>query len=561
MQGDAPELEQVLGLLDHVRREWYASRVLGGLLLFLALALGLTLLFIGIETFLAPSPTIRWCMLALLAAIVVAAGVLLVGRRLVENPSDEQIALLVEATHPELHNELINAVRLTADSSEQRRTFVRAAIRESDRKARDLKARGVVDWRRVKRNSFAATALIILWAVLIFMAPARVANALTRMLMPTANIEKVGSVRIVSVVPGNTTVSAGDNLVVEAILEGPTEDAMPRLQHFTNTGSVHEEPMIKAEANRFACELLDIKTPRMYRVVVADSRSRDYKISVTERPLVTRISARYVYPKYTRRPAETVADTGGRIQALKGTRAFLTISSNKRLKSAQLLLDGLEPMLFGLAQHGASATTRRMLSITENRSGVIEIVDEFKCKNSHALHVVARKDQPPQVKVVAPGEDRTLAVGEALELAIRGSDDYGVVRAELVEKRLNPARNTSGEPKTIQTWHKFSDCKNVPLNRRWNFEKKSYKNGEIIRYFVRMIDGNEVDGPGVGTSAEFTVRLEDVQARRKEREKKFSNWQAELEKVLQQQKQLRKMTDKLKPSIPAKGTDKNSPDQ
>ena len=548
MSGQPPELGQVLRLIDRVRHEWYAARVLGGIMSFLSLALGVTLLFVAAETFLSPPQAVRWVMLATLAGCVLAAVVTLVGRRLIENPSDEQVALLVENSHAELHNELINAIRFSLQPPEHRHSFIRAAIRESDSAAGCLEARGIIDWRRTRRASALAGVLVVVWIIVLLLAPARVANALTRVIMPAANVEKIGSVRIVTVVPGNTTVVAGDNLAVEAVLQGSEQTTTVALEHFAEQGVAHREPMIRAEANRYVCELIEIKTPRKYRVVVGATRSQEYSISVTERPLVTRVGARYVYPHYTNLPEETIQETAGRLQVLKGTKAAITIACNKRLRSARLVFDKGEPFEFSTAADAATATTRRLLTVAEDLSGVIEIVDTLGCKNSRSLHIVARRDQPPQVKIVAPGQDSTLAVGETLELSIRGTDDYGVVRAELLEKRLSLAAGGMATPRIIKTWDEFLDRKSVALHWQWRFDKESYKNGEIIRYFVRMTDGNTVDGPGIGASAEFTVRLEDLEARSRERAKTFSNWQAELENVLKQQKDLRQQTGAMQPT-------------
>ena len=548
MATDAFEPEQVLLLLDRVRKQWFASRVLSGLLAFTAIILTLAFLFVGTEILLAPPAGARWAMLILLLALTLAAAIALIGKRLLENPSDEQVALLIETARPQLHNELINAIRFTEESWAERLDFVRAAIRESDRCARRLDTRGIVAWTGARRGLAAAGVLLLVWAGMLCITPKRIANAFSRVLMPAANIEKVGSVRIVSVTPGDMTIIAGDNLTISAALDGAVNpDAPPRLEHFPDKGAVQKEAMVAAEENRYACELQQIKTPRTYRVVVGDSRSRDFRIRITERPLVTRIAARLQHPDYTGLPPETIADTGGRIMALRGAKASLTFFTNKRLKTARLTLADTEPLTLAIAAEGTAASTLRPLAIMQEVNGTVEIVDQFNCINSRSLQIIARKDQPPQVKIVAPGKDATLAVGEALHLSIRATDDYGVVHAELVEKRVNPAAGRSGQPTVLHSWTKFTDNKTVGLNWKWEFSPESYKNGEIVRYFARMVDGNTVDGPGIGTSAEFTVRLEDAQARRKDREKKFSNWQAELEQVLKRQKALRHMSGDMLP--------------
>jgi len=540
---DPGEIDRVFGLLDRVRREWFASRVLAGLFAFLGLLLGFALLLILGELLFAPPAPLRLAMF-IAFLLVSAAGTVALLRRFFANPTDEEIALLVESHRPDLHNELINAVRFTEDPREMRHVFVRAALTESGRRAGEIDPRGIVSWGGVRRALAVAGGLILVWGCLLLIMPGRTANAALRLLRPYSNVARLGSVRIVNVIPGDTTVVLGDNLTIEAELEGISgTDIVPHLEHAGEDGPTQREPMLRAEPNRYTAELLALKGPRTYRVVAGGSRSRRYRIRVTERPLVTRVAAEYTFPDYTGRPAQTVADTGGAIRALKGTRAALTIFSNKRLRAAQLTLPGEEPLIFGLAPDGFSAFTRRPLLLRTPAEGSVEITDEFGCKNTRSLQIEPLRDQPPQVTIVSPGKDRTLGVGESLELVVRGSDDFGVARAELFARRVGAGRPE--EAQLVRSWSDFSDPRAVAIQWTWTFPPDDYRSGDVIRYFVRMIDENDVDGPGVGTSAEFVVRLEDVDELRRQRETKLSNWQAELMRVLEKQKELRRETDLL----------------
>ena len=284
---------------------------------------------------------------------------------------------------------------------------------------------------------------------------------------------------------------------------------------------------------------------RTYRVDAGDSRSRDYRITVTERPLVTKIAVQYSYPKYTQLDESSVEDCAGIVRAVKGSSANLAVHANKRLSSARLNFGDEDQSVLGLKPGHVLAVTNRRLFMEKSKSGHVEIEDEFGCRNARPIQIVAVADRAPQVKIVAPAADRTLGVGESLVVGARGTDDFGVVRADLIEKRMDPESHSVGEPRVVRSWSDFSDPRNVAIDWKWTFEKKSYKNGEIIRYFVRMEDGNDLDGPGVGTSAEFAARLEDAAALQKQREVKYEGWQAELEKVLKEQKELRGLTEEM----------------
>ena len=520
--------------------------VLDGLCVFLALGLAATLVFTLTGMGLPLPGSVRWGMLVVWAAWLLGALVYLVFMRLLRNPTDEQIALLIEAAHPELHNEVINAIRLAQESPDRGGPFVRAAIRESDRKASRLDAKDIVRWRRVRRHAFALGFLAVAWLALLAGFRARTLNALSRMVMPDANLARIGGIAIGEVIPGGVTVIVGDNLVVEAAVDAADGSAPSvRVQHFEADGPLREEKMQPVGEGVFRCELLDIKAPRTYRVAADGSRSRDYHISVADRPLVSKIAVEYRYPGYTGLEPRRDEECAGTVRALKGSSATLEIVSNKSLNAAALNLGMDRRMTLRLEPGHTTATMKQPLLINADLSGQIEIEDEDGCRNSRPIRVVADRDHPPIVKIVAPGADRSLAAGGSLPLAVRGSDDFGVVRAELVEKRVSPTSGEAAEPTVIHEWTDFADARNVALHWTWRLDEKLYRNGEIVRYFVRMVDANDVDGPGIGASAEFVVRVEDVAALQKERQERYRSWQADLEKLLTQQKELRRAAEAL----------------
>ena len=555
MQIDAPELRQVLSLLDRVRGEWHAARIFEGACFFLGLALGATLAFVAVEVLFVLPESWRWVMLGVWGAVLLAGFAIFVGKRVVENPSDEDVGLLLEKAHPKLHNEIINAVRFARDTGRQDRAFVRAAIRESGRTASNLSSRGAVSWLGVRKGLIICGALIFVWAVLIVVTSARTFNAFSRMFRPGANLPKVGGIRILQVVPGDAEVFAGDALGIQVELHaGAPKDVAPRVEHFTEGGALHEEQMQPTESGWFACELLDIKSPRTYRVAAGGSRSKYYKIAITQRPLVTKIGVTYIYPKYTGLDDRTVADCAGTLRVLKGSKAILKITANKRLRAARLLFGDEKAEeheaidLHLMAGRQQAATPRaQALTITENRSGKIEIEDESGHQNSRPLEIVAEDDEPPTVRITKPGGDRTLAPDESLDLAVRASDDYGVVHAELVEKRSKVGQEPTAQERLVHEWDHFPDRKDVAIYWTWVFDKKIYKNGDIVRYYVKMYDGRDEnrDKTGVGASAEFTVRIQDPAVLREERKEKFESWLVEVEKVLRQQKEIRGSIEKL----------------
>jgi Domain of unknown function (DUF4175) len=553
MANDEPKLSEVLRLIDRVRREHVTAHILSGIFTFLSLLLALTFIFLSIEMFLAPSEGVRWGMLATTALLVIGGGILLILKRILHSPDDETIALLIESKHVDLHNELINAVRFSEDPEQSALTFVKAAIRESGQRAKDISPRGVVRWTPAKRGIISTVLLVGVWGLLIGITPSRVANALTRVMMPSANIEKVGAVQIASVSPGDITIISGDDLQIQATFEGELDpDTPPVIEHWVDGGAVREEPLVQVNGGPFGCDLQQIKTPRTYRVSIGASRSREFQIAITERPLVTKVSAVIQYPAYTGSDRELIDDTGGQVNVIKGSRVLLKFFSSKRLKAAHILTPGQEePQRLRVMPDGSAAVMTTELTIDRAMRLQVEIEDTHNCRNSRTIHIAAIKDRAPQVKIIKPGRAMTIELGQSLYIAFRGTDDYGIVSAELVQ--IKAVSDSDPIHTVIKSWDRFANPLEAEGNYTWKFGvKEGYKKNETIRYFVTMKDANNVDGPGIGRSSEFTVRLENKEERKQERDKKYSNWQEELRKILEEQQRLRDKAHGIAPEDGAK---------
>ena len=65
-----------------------------------------------------------------------------------------------------------------------------------------------------------------------------------------------------------------------------------------------------------------------------------------------------------------------------------------------------------------------------------------------------------------------------------------------------------------------------------------------------MLDGNDVSGPGIGSSAVFTVRIEDAELRRAKHEEALREWHRELSEILARQRELRRESGRLIPEKP-----------
>jgi hypothetical protein len=552
MPPEYAEFDPIALLLQRVRARWRLVRIWSGVFLYVAVLAGAGATVVGVECSMADSPAwLRQAMVSAVAAVAAmgfAAWVLL---RMLQDRSDEEFALLVEMAFPEVQNGLINAVRLAKDDQVVSPSLVSAAMRETLRRMAPLEPLHAVDRRPLRRSAAGATAFVAVAACLVAFMPGRVANALQRLLRPGANLAKVGRVNILKVEPGDRVgkeaLVAGETLIVTATIEpvGLREIEGVLLYREKGESQLKEQRLRMASETALKAELREVKTPLDYQVRVDDSSTRFFTVEVVEPPTITGIEVDYQYPSYTGEEPKVIKDSDGAVRGVVGTFFGMRIHTNRNLKKAWLRLDHSEefPLTPSVGAKGAYLPNR--LKIEKDRTYTIHIIDEGDYENREPVprSIRALPDARPAVQIAQPGRDEAVAPGDRMGLVVRATDDYGFSKAGVVGRlRRN---NEEGKETVIYQWPQLPEGKKIVLTWDWVFDKKSYQSGDVVRYYVQVEDNNNVSGPGVGKSSEFEVRVRDPEKVKQEQVEKYSNWQAELEKVLKDQIELRKQTQAL----------------
>src|SRR6516162_2220361 len=102
----------LLESLHQLRRQWRQQKVLEGILVAAAGTAAVLVVTVAVDNLLHPGTLGRALLAMCLWGTLLAALLGLVVRRLLEDRRDDFFAALVEQKHPELHNQLINALQL-----------------------------------------------------------------------------------------------------------------------------------------------------------------------------------------------------------------------------------------------------------------------------------------------------------------------------------------------------------------------------------------------------------------------------------------------------------------
>ncbi|UCD00216.1 MAG: hypothetical protein JSW66_10105 [Phycisphaerales bacterium] len=230
----------------------------------------------------------------------------------------------------------------------------------------------------------------------------------------------------VAVSPGDTRVESGTPVVIlarfnelvpsEVSLQfGPVDE---QVQEIVLTRNL-EDPV-------FGGIIQQVNQDLLYHIEYEGRRTRDFRISVYENPVLIRADARITYPPFAKLPEKVIKDTR-QINTVEGSRVALTFILNKAVTTAQLLpkegsaleltVDTEHPNVY-TASLITNQSQRYELQLTDAQGLTNEVPQRFS--------IDVHKNLPPELKPVFPNRDVVASALEELSLEAKVSDDYGV---------------------------------------------------------------------------------------------------------------------------------------
>ena len=166
-----------------------------------------------------------------------------------------------------------------------------------------------------------------------------------RVLMPWADIAPPTRVTIDDIKPGDAEISRGERLEITAVIQGTRDGEPVFLQYTTEDGqSVGRKiPMTPSKSGyRHVCKLpADESTRRpagvqqgfSYRVAAGDARSKEYRVTLRDRPTIVLERVELDYPEYTGFVRD-VKTPGGDLRAIEGTKVTIHAQTNQPIDEA-----------------------------------------------------------------------------------------------------------------------------------------------------------------------------------------------------------------------------------
>jgi hypothetical protein len=420
-------------------------------------------------------------------------------RPLARRWSDDRVAVRIEESVAGLDNGLINAVQLSRESHEGvEALFTDVLVDDVAREAYRIRPTRVVDWRRLRRiGGVAATAVaaIVLYAVVL---PDHLGNAMARFTSPGTFIPPLSSVQLI-VEPGHATVLRGEDLMISATAQGGIPSAV-RIR--TDDG---REAEMLFDGGAFMYRFEGVTKPFEYRVAAGDASTRDFTVSVVDRPCVTDLVLTFQFPEYTGIPERIESPASGDVRAVVGTEVEVDAALNKPAPSAKIVFgDGTRR---DLVCEGARA--RGTFTVTGDGTwSLILADDDGNANRDPAKHrIEAVPDKAPTIKITSPSHDTDAAFGETVYIAVKGKDDFGLQDMRLI------VRVSGGEQRTLVAWTADGPGKwEHRISHRLKLDETVCRSGDVLAIHAVARDRNPL-GPGQANTREIQIRVRSLEER------------------------------------------------
>lgn len=435
-------IRAIIGRLDQIQLRRRGVRLVTGIaavaaIVLLSLALALPIAGVWPAQ---PPAVLRYALLAALVGLWAAAIISFIIRSLLWRQNSAQTARFVEQAMPELRNDLINSVLLAADKQQVAPELVDLAVREATLRSSKVDIFKSISIRSLRRWLACTAAGALLLGALVFFAPSLASRGFAAIFMPHSYLAQTGSVRILTVTPGDAAAFIGESIRISASIDNPGRQTL--------TGEVIIEGQDQPRAmipndnlGVFSFVMDDLKGDVKYAVRIGDTRwpadKPFYRISVLQRVKVESMEIAYNYPPYTNLPAKSGPSADGTIEAPAGTTATVTVHLSEPVPAAMLeVRDGaiIEMSCRELRTFHQNVAVEKdgayKIELRDRRGKLIQQLPDIASASgagelaSGYFRIHAIPDRAPKVEFLTPVSNVSVAPGGSLPVRLKVSDDY-----------------------------------------------------------------------------------------------------------------------------------------
>mgnify|MGYP006277954593 CR=1 FL=1 len=513
MNLQTPTYNTLVNKLKRYYRQKSTIAVLSGLLRFFSYALPLVLLFSLIELLFTLPSSGRIVSLTLLILSLFALFIYHVGAVLFRVWRQSKTAMLstaieVGAHYQDINDRLANALQLYQNHERDKARYsihlMEAALSQVADELKEEYFTRHLNRKPLLRSLRSVAIVGGLFAVIWFGLGEQFTPAFARLTHPRQSFQDIQPVNFV-VLPGDTRVLKGDDVHLRVWLSDST--ITQSTLTLKNQAASQQIELQKTTDDTFRHTIAEVRDTLVYSIRAAQQKTPQYRITITERPLLRTLNLKVTPPRYANMDAYFLDDNIGDVSALKGTRVDVSGFANKSLSSGFLQFSDSTQAPLTVNNRNVES----QFTIKNDDTYSIHLVDEMNVANVSPIEYKIRiiPDNHPFVRIVVPGKDVDLGDDMVLPLAIEAQDDFGLSKLQLAyqilpagEAELDSSRFVFQD---IQGFEKNEDQLKIAL--QWELEQLEMYPTDVLVYYVEAYDNDQVSGPKNSKSEMYRARF------------------------------------------------------
>ncbi len=413
----------------------------------------------------------------------------------------------VERSFPETKGRLVSALELAQYQADEPEGYsmelVEAAVADVERLVEPLPL-----GKLVPRGRLVLSACVLVLAIGVFSGFLRFGGARARVGLATGFAPSRMGVQVV-VLSGDTAVTPGNTVPLRCRVEPAGVFNRVVLERRARAGDSVPIRRMRVRLNSdTAVVAMPVESGFRYRFRVLSIASDERLVRVMAPLAVRRLVFTCRYPAYS--GLKELRTTSRDLSALKGTVVQIEGVADRPVAEGRLLIGG-DTVGVSIAA-GDSSRFSTGFTVRNDAEGVLELadIDDRVLQRAAGVRIRALFDEPPFVKLFAPGRDVDMPMSMKVLLGVNSIDDFGLGQLTLHwQATRGPGVDTTGPGQQLRLAQLGGRREDTTLYY-WDLSELGLLPGEELVYYATVMDNDMVSGPKRSRSEVFRVRFPTV---------------------------------------------------
>jgi hypothetical protein len=441
--------------------------------------------------------------------------------------------------YPLLKDDLVNAMQLVEGRGSYfySSVLIDAAFEKVYEKSRSLHFDEIVDFRKL-RKLFLYTVIPALFMILLLLFVPSLNAAAVRL----NNFDKEFTAPpafTLTVYPGDASITKGDNFEIKVTAAGKVPEEISIAVKSDEQTDYKLENIIPDSAGVFQFKINSVRTSLSYFAASGDIRSTEFRVEVTDKPLIKNFELTIKPPAYSGLP-EVVQKDNGNISALNGSSVSIKLSSNKELSQAYINFDDSVKNNLRINYQSALGEFR----VRRDETYKIFLVDQSNNGNDAPItySIKALSDAYPFIEMIEPEGDVNLSNDNRVPFQLKISDDFGFSKL-VINYRITGSDNQD-DFKSVEI-PIDKNKKEADVAHIWNLSSLSLGTNDVVNFYLEVFDNDRVTGPKSSKTSSYNIRIPSLQELLAMADKKQNKVSKDLENTLKESEELKKTLTKI----------------